>query len=51
MTNKQDKTQVEITKETRIKLQQIKICNRESYNEIINRLLNKFGGTENGKNV
>ena len=36
-----ERTQIQVTKETRKKLQKIKITNRESYDEIINRLMEK----------
>jgi len=36
-----ERTQIQIKKETRKKLQKIKITNRESYDEIINRLMKK----------
>ncbi len=40
MRNKDDKCQIEIRKETRVKLKELRICNRESYDEVIGRLLN-----------
>ena len=41
-------TQIQVTKEVRKKLNNIKITNRESYDEIIRRLLKK---NENTKNI
>lgn len=35
----QDKTQIEVTKDTREKLGKLRITKRESYDEIINRML------------
>ena len=42
-----DKTMIEVTKETRARLKLLKIVNKESYNEIIIRLIKKEE-TENG---
>ena len=36
-------TSIQVTKETRDKLKEFKITNRESYNEILNRLIDKDG--------
>jgi len=41
---KENLTYIQVTKETRALLQGIKLTSRESYNEIINRLM-KRGGT------
>lgn len=41
------KTMIEVTKKTRAKLQQIRICKRESYEEVILRLM----GGDNGKDI
>lgn len=37
-------TQVQITTETRKRLQKLKLTKRESYNEIINRLMKNIEG-------
>lgn len=47
MTTTEGKTMIEVTKETRAKLQQIRICKRESYEEVIIRLM----GGNNGKDI
>jgi len=51
MANQKDKTMIWMNRTTVAKLVKLKLCKRESYDEIINRLLNEFGGTENGKNI
>jgi len=38
-----EKTQIEVTKDTREKLGKLRITKRESYDEVINRLLIKKG--------
>jgi len=35
-------TQIQVTKRTRKKLQKLKLTKRESYDEIINRLIGKW---------
>jgi len=35
-------TQIQINKKTRKRLKNLKLTNRESYNEIINRVLDKY---------
>lgn len=42
MENNDDKTMIVLSKENRTKLGEIRICKRESYDEVITRLLNKF---------
>ena len=49
MTKQNGKTQIEITIETRAKLRELRICNRESYDEVINRFI--AGGKQNGKEI
>lgn len=40
------KTQIEVSKETRKKLGKLRITKRESYDEVINRLIDKPEGKE-----
>lgn len=42
-----DKTQIQVTKETRKKLKDLKIAKLESYDEIINRLIENATNTKN----
>jgi len=41
---KENLTSIQITKDTRTLLQDIKLTNRESYDEIINRVIAKVNG-------
>lgn len=38
-----DFTQIQITKETREKLKELRLVKRETYDELINRLIDKEG--------
>jgi hypothetical protein len=49
MENTDNKTMIVISKENRTKLREVRICKRESYDEVITRLLNKFKEDKNGK--
>jgi hypothetical protein len=48
MENTDDKTMIVVNKTTRTKLGEIRICKRESYDEVITRLLNSFKEVQNG---
>ena len=41
--NPDKKTMIEITKVTRTILQELRLCKRESYDEVINRLVKEHG--------
>jgi hypothetical protein len=45
------KTMIEIERITTTKLNELKLCKRESYNEIIVRLLNSFLEDKNVKEI
>ncbi len=49
MENTYDKTMIVLSKENRTKLREVRICKRESYDEVITRLLNSFKEVQNGK--
>ena len=51
MENTDDKTMIVVTKTTRTKLGEIRLCKRESYDEVITRLLNFFKEDKNGTNI